>query len=263
MMTTTAASATLGQPQATMTTETGDRQQELSSLAESRTSDHSENATASGSSSRNGSSSSSPSCGNSDNEEEPPEREGEQEEQEEQVVRCSAVHTLERDMPDYDYSGQVAELRAMITAYARDNEGTYSPVDLEKCKHDEWFLSRFLLRQKMNLDDAFDMLKRAMRFNHESLAHHLKPGDFPAEFYQLGGIFPYGQDRKGNRMLYMRVRVHRKTPEIQAILQAFIYYNIKRLDDEAQGKGECAPGVFLLPFFRENFARLLTRTPYI
>lgn len=155
----------------------------------------------------------------------------------EHPVRCSAVHTLERDMPDYDYSDLVARLRELIVEHACHNPGTYSEADLGKCRHDDWFLSRFLLRNKMDLEEAFDMLKRTMRFNNESLANHLRPEDFPAEFYQLGGLIPYGHDRKGNKMLYLRVRLHRKTPEITSIVQAFIYYNIKRLDDEAKGRG--------------------------
>uniref|UniRef100_A0A6G1SQ07 Motile sperm domain-containing protein 2 n=1 Tax=Aceria tosichella TaxID=561515 RepID=A0A6G1SQ07_9ACAR len=150
---------------------------------------------------------------------------------------CSAVHTLERDMPDHDYSDLVVRLRELIIEHAQLNPGLYSPADLDKCQHDDWFLSRFLLRNKLQLDEAFDMLKRALRFNHESLASHLRPGDFPAEFYQLGGLIPYGHDRKGNKMLYLRVRLHRKTPEVLTIIQAFLYYNIKHLDDEAKGKG--------------------------
>lgn len=151
---------------------------------------------------------------------------------------CSAVHSLERDMPDYDYSHLVARLRAAILEEAQQNPGLYSHADLEKCRHDDWFLSRFLLRQKMDLPEALEMLKRAMRFNNEAIASHMRPEDFPAEFYELGGLIPYGRDRKGNRMMYMRVRLHRKTPEVAAVIQSYIYYNIKKLDDEAQGKGE-------------------------
>jgi hypothetical protein len=156
----------------------------------------------------------------------------------EPTIKCSAVHTLERDMPDYDYSDSVRELRRLVLEHAEHNPGTYSPADLDKCRHDDWYLSRFLLRNKMDVQEAFGMLTKAMRFNHESLANHLRPEDFPAEFYQLGGLIPYGHDRKGNKMLYLRVRIHRKTPEITSIVQAFMYYTIKRLDDEAKGRGK-------------------------
>lgn len=151
--------------------------------------------------------------------------------------KCSAVHTLERDMPDFDYSHLVHALRDKIVEECSANPGTYSYADLEKCKSDDWFLSRFLLRQKLDVNLAFDMLKRAMRFRHESLSNSIRRQDFPAEFYQIGGLFGYEPDRKGNRMMYIRVRVHKKIPEIGAVLQAFLYSNIQQLDEEAGGKG--------------------------
>lgn len=152
--------------------------------------------------------------------------------------KCSAVHTLERDMPDFDYSHLVTELRFKILNECHTNEGVYSQKDVEKCERDDWYLSRFLLRQKLDVDQAFDMLKRAMRFNNESLTNSLRREDFPAEFFLLGGIFSYETDRKGNRMLYIRVKLHRKVPEIQAVLHAFIYHTIQHCDEEANGKGK-------------------------
>ena len=66
------------------------------------------------------------------------------------------------------------------------------------------------------------MLKNTMRFKHESLTNSIRREDFPAEFYKVGGVFGYEPDRKGsNKMLYIGVKVHRKIPEIQPILQAF------------------------------------------
>lgn len=157
---------------------------------------------------------------------------------EESPIKCSAVHTLERDMPDFDISHLVAELKRLILDDIERNPGLYSESDIDKCRNDPWHVERFLLRNKLQISDAFDMMRRAMRFNHESLASCLRPVDFPAEFYLLGGIFTYEPDRKGNKMLYLRVALHRKTPEINAVVQAFIYYNIRRADDEAKGKGE-------------------------
>lgn len=153
-------------------------------------------------------------------------------------IKCSAVHTLERDMPDFDYSHLVSELRHRILNECQQNEGMYSQADIEKCKRDDWFISRFLLRQKLDVEAALVMLKKAMRFNNESLTSAIRREDFPAEFYKLGGLFTYEPDRKGNKMLYIRVRLHRKVPEIQSLLHAFLYQHIRDCDQEADGKGE-------------------------
>lgn len=151
--------------------------------------------------------------------------------------KCSAVHSLERDMPDFDYSHLVEELRQRVLQENEQYPGLFSHGDIEKAKTNDWFVARFLLRQKLDVDQAFDMMRRALRFRHESLATSIRRQDFPAEFYQVGGLFGYEPDRKGNRMLYIRVKIHKKIPEISAVLQAYLYYNIQRLDEEADGKG--------------------------
>ena len=152
-------------------------------------------------------------------------------------LKCSAVHTLERDMPDFDYSAQVAELRALIVDELERLPGLYTREEADKCRHDDWHLARFLLRNHLNVGQAFEMLRAAMRYQAESLTCSLRPEDYPAEFYQLGGIFTYEPDRKGNRMLYLRVALHRHTAQILTIIQAFVYYNIRRADSEANGRG--------------------------
>lgn len=162
------------------------------------------------------------------------------EEQPAPEIKCSAVHSLERDMPDFDYSHLTNELRQRILKECQLNVGLYAQRDVDKCKDhkDTWFVERFLLRQKLDIDKAFEMLKRTMRYKNESLAASIRREDFPAEFYLVGGLFGYEQDRKGNRMLYIRLKVHRKIPEIQLVLQAFLFHNIDYLDELANGRGK-------------------------
>lgn len=155
-----------------------------------------------------------------------------------QPLKCSAVHTMERDMPDFDYSHLVKELKDRMIAECEANPGIYSHEDICKCKNDEWFVTRFLLRNKLDMEESFKMMKRAMRFNFESLTSSLRRQDFPSEFYQIGGLFPYEVDRKGNLMVYLRVRVHKKVSEIQEILQAYVYFTIRYADELAKGRGK-------------------------
>lgn len=153
-------------------------------------------------------------------------------------IKCSAVHSLERDIPDFDYSDYVAQLKELILAECESNVGMYSQSDINKCLNDEWFVARFLLRQKLDVDKALDMMKRAMRFRNESLSFHFRPEDIPREFYLIGGVFRYEPDRKGNKMLYVRIKIHRRIPEISEIVRAFLLHNILILDEEAKGRGK-------------------------
>lgn len=152
-------------------------------------------------------------------------------------IKCSAIHTLDRDMPDFNYSHLTEQVRAAILAHDRDNPGLYSRPDIERCKNDSWFIERFLLRHKCDVEAALALLKKALRFRNESLTHLIKRADFPAEFYKIAGVFPYEEDRRGNKLLYIRVKVHRRVPEINAVLQAFLYHNLNYADELANGKG--------------------------
>lgn len=151
---------------------------------------------------------------------------------------CWAVHTLERDMPDFDYSHLVRELKERILKEHTQNPGLFAHEDIAKCCADDWQVARYLLRQKLDLDNAFDMMRRSLRFRNESLGSFIKSTDFPAEFYMVGGTFGYEPDRKGNRMLYIRVKIHRKIPEITGIIQGFLLHHLSALDDEVAGRGK-------------------------
>lgn len=165
------------------------------------------------------------------------------------LIKCSAVHALERAMPDYDYSHLIKELRVKILQECESNPGIYSQIDIDKCHQDDWYLARFLLRNKMNVDYSFEMLKKTMRFIHESMVNTLKAEDFPAEFYKLGGLFSHGQDRKGNKVLYMRVRLHKKMPEIQMYVESFLFHKINKVDAEANGKGKFINSYIIIVLF--------------
>lgn len=154
-----------------------------------------------------------------------------------EAIKCSAVHALERDMPDEDYTHLVLQLRQLILDHHQANPGLYNQHDIDTCKHDDWHLSRFLLRHKLDLQLAFDMLKATLRFHNESLHSTLRPQDFPQEFYQLGGCFSYEPDRRHNQTLYLRVKVHRKTPEIAAVVHAFLTFQTLQCDRAARGRG--------------------------
>lgn len=154
-------------------------------------------------------------------------------------IKCSAISTLECNIPDFDYSDLVTQLRAKLLEHHEEtNRGIYSHSDIEKCKQDDWYLARFLIRNKLDVELAFQVLSKALRYNSESLCNIIRRNDFPEEFYQIGGMFTYEPDRKGNQTLYIRARIHRKIPELQAFLHAFIYSNVKLADDLAKGRGK-------------------------
>lgn len=149
-------------------------------------------------------------------------------------TKCSAVSTMERSMPDYDYTHLVKELRKLIIADIEENPDKYNPKDVKKVYNDDWFISRYLLRMKLDVKSSHQMLKKALEFRNSPT---ISLTEFPAEFYQIGAIFSYEPDRKGNIPVYMRIRVHQKIPLVQRFLKSFLFNVIEEADKKAGGKG--------------------------
>lgn len=141
---------------------------------------------------------------------------------------------MERSMPDVDYSNLVKDLRAIMIEEIEKEPSKYSQEDVEKVYKDEWFVARYLLRVKLDMKQAQQMMKKALEFRN-SPAVNIKV--FPIEFYRIGALFVYEPDRKGNIPVYMRIRMHQKIPIVQQFLKAFLFNMIEEADKQANGKG--------------------------
>lgn len=149
-------------------------------------------------------------------------------------IKCSAVSTMERSMPDFDYSHLIKELRELIITDIEANPEKYSPEDIKKAYHDEWFIARYLLRMKLDVKSSHQMLRKALEFRNSPI---VSVKQFPNEFYEIGAIFQYEPDRKGNIPVYMRIRVYQRISLVTPYVKAFLFQAIEEADKKAQGKG--------------------------
>lgn len=149
-------------------------------------------------------------------------------------TKCSAVSTMERSMPDFDYSHLVKELRDLIILDIEKTPDKFSEEDVAKAYSDDWFIARYLLRMKLDVAAAYQMLRKALEFRNTPT---LNIKEFPEEFYRIGAVFDYEPDRKGNIPVYMRIRMNQKIPIVQEFLKAFLFMTIEEADKRAKGKG--------------------------
>lgn len=152
----------------------------------------------------------------------------------EDPIKCSAVSTMERSMPDFDYSHLVKKLRELIIADIEENPQKFSEEDTKKVYHDDWFIARYLLRMKLDVKSSHQMLRKALEFRNSPI---ISIKEFPHDFYEIGAIFHYEPDRKGNIPVFMRIRVYQRISLVQRFLKAFLFQIIEEADKRAQGKG--------------------------
>lgn len=149
-------------------------------------------------------------------------------------VKCSAVSTMERSMPDIDYSHLVRELRELVIADIKQDSSRFGKEDIDKVYNEPWFVERYLLRVKLDVKSAHSMLIKALEFrNSPSIAIT----EFPHEFYRIGAIFSYEPDRKGNIPVWMRIKMNQKIPLVQRFTKSFLFQIIEEADRRANGRG--------------------------
>jgi hypothetical protein len=149
-------------------------------------------------------------------------------------AKCSAVSTMERSMPDFDYSHLTRELRALVIEDIKREPNKYHPDDVQRVYNDSWFVERYLLRNKLDVRSAHQMISKALEFRNSPVNQIT---EFPHEFYKIGAIFVYEPDRKGNIPVWMRICVNQKIPLVQQFTKSFLFRVIEEADRRAGGKG--------------------------
>ncbi|XP_074599476.1 motile sperm domain-containing protein 2-like [Brevipalpus obovatus] len=120
--------------------------------------------------------------------------------------------------------------------YLAEKESFYE-ADYDKLMSDDWYVKRFFLARNRNEDEAFKMIVDAMRWRKSIKVRDIKDYTFPREFYAIGGLFVYEPDKNGYPTVYIRVKMHRKIPELEEMSRQFLIHTLNKADLIAQGNG--------------------------
>ncbi|XP_054159375.1 motile sperm domain-containing protein 2-like [Oppia nitens] len=135
-------------------------------------------------------------------------------------------------------SGQlVIELRQRFLEEYDNNRDLYNDEDVDTIRTNDWYVKRFLLARRRDVDQAFHMIRDTMRWRQQFGLSDMKDTDFPAEFYKVGGLFSYEKDLEGNVVIYLRIRMHRKIPEMAEPIKKFLMFIVNKVDKEVDGNG--------------------------
>lgn len=131
----------------------------------------------------------------------------------------------------------IEETRELLQVrYAKNPESFYEH-DYKRMLEDDWTVSRFLLRRRLDPKRTAKLMEECGRFRKQYKMSEVKLWEFPIEFHQAGGLFKYAPDRAGNPTIYMRVKMYRRVPEINDVFKAFILCVIEECDMANEGRG--------------------------
>lgn len=132
----------------------------------------------------------------------------------------------------------IAKVRAILKEEFESKPEDFDPSDIERFMGSDWTVTRFLLRKKDNVEEAAKMMIGCARWRHKLGMPRWKDEDFPKEFYNLGGVFPYAEDLLGNTVIYVRAKLYdKKLTCIQELFQHYIIHIANRVDNERDGRG--------------------------
>lgn len=131
----------------------------------------------------------------------------------------------------------IEEARELLKKKYHKRPDSFYKEDYDRMLNDDWTVSRFLLRCRKNPKRAARLMEQCGKFRREFKMGISKASDFPIEFHRAGGLFRYAPDRVGNQTLFMRVKMHRRLPELSQIMKEFILCRLEECDRANNGRG--------------------------
>lgn len=154
------------------------------------------------------------------------------------VKQRNRLDSLITDVTPNSAPEVIAKVREICKAEFEKNPDQFDKDDFERFMNSDWTVTRFLMRKKDNPEDAAQMIIGCAKWRHRLGMPRWKDSDFPMEFYNLGGVFPYETDLLGNTVIYVRAKLYdKKLTCIQELFQHYMIHIANRVDQERDGRG--------------------------
>lgn len=131
----------------------------------------------------------------------------------------------------------IEQTRILLKERYLKNPDSFYEADYQRMLTDDWTVSRFLLRRRLDPKRTAKLMEECGRFRIQYKMSEVQLWEFPREFHRAGGLFKYAPDRVGNYTLYMRVKMYRRVPEISDVFKAFILCVLEECDRANNGRG--------------------------
>lgn len=136
----------------------------------------------------------------------------------------------------------VTELRGRFLCEYSTNADQFDEQDIQNIRDNDLIVRRFLEAKYGNVEEALKMMVTAMKWRKQIGVNKLDESSFPREYFQIGGIFTYGQDLNGAQLIILRVKANKKFSDWTEILKKFIVFLIERESirfEKKENKGVC------------------------
>ncbi|XP_065844875.1 motile sperm domain-containing protein 2-like [Oscarella lobularis] len=100
--------------------------------------------------------------------------------------------------------------------------------DVKKIDEGDSVLDRFLAQQNGDVDKALDMLVKCLKWRKTFGVQDLSEDNIERHYFESGVGYVHGNDKKGNAILILSIRQHKKDPARLAALKRFVVYCLEK-----------------------------------
>lgn len=122
----------------------------------------------------------------------------------------------------------IGQVRDRIVRNHVADQVAYDERDVQLLRRADWFVERYLRRQRYHLEPAVKMLDAALRWRNELGIAQRTDLSVPREFFRLGGIFVYGHDRQGDVVVHARGKRNRPLKEFMREANLFLIHQLDK-----------------------------------
>ena len=112
----------------------------------------------------------------------------------------------------------------------------YEKVDTETITSEGWLIKYCVFLEKMTEEDSFQLITKILKWRKTKSFAEKTDADFPKELFEIGGAFPYTQDKDGNCVLVLRL--DRRLSRIGKLAKKFLLHQLNKVDKQANGNNK-------------------------
>lgn len=131
----------------------------------------------------------------------------------------------------------IEQVREICRLEFKKNPNEFEIEDVKSTLNNDWSVVRFLLAQKCQPVATSKMLLGTLRWRRKAGFAKWKPSRFPAEFYNFGVCFPFGPDKMGNTIIWVRLCfLDTRVNCTRELIRDYIIYVVDEVDRKLGGK---------------------------
>ncbi|XP_053312924.1 motile sperm domain-containing protein 2 [Spea bombifrons] len=119
---------------------------------------------------------------------------------------------------------------------APDSSDRYDSRDVERLQKDDTWLESYLLWRHNVMDDALKMIDESLKWRKEIGINDLSESVIPKWCFDIGATYLHGYDKEGNKMLWLRVKLHIRDAKTNEDKKKCVAFWLERYAKREPGK---------------------------